>query len=127
VPTIERDVVATVENAIRARAARQEVLAANIANQDTPGYKRADLEFGDALVAATSLVRTDPRHIAAGGEAPAGTHRVIDTSAVRPDGNNVNPDREAVLLTRNATSFVQQTEVLSRLLALRRAAVTGGG
>jgi flagellar basal-body rod protein FlgB len=126
VPAIERDILATVENAMRQRAARQGVLAANVANQDTPGYKRADLEFVDALASATGLARTDARHITGSGDGPAGTKRVVDTSSTRPDGNNVNPDRELVLLSRNAGSFVQQSEVLSRLLALRRTAVTGG-
>lgn len=125
-PKIEGDILATVENAMRFRSARQGVLAMNVANADTPGYKRVDLEF-DAELARAGLERTSARHLAGSHEGPLGTQRVVDEQAApRPDGNNVNPDREVVMVARNAAAFVQQAEVLSRLLALRRTAVTGG-
>jgi flagellar basal-body rod protein FlgB len=126
VPAIERDILTTVENAMRFRAARQGVLAENVANADTPGYRRGDLEF-DARLAEATLART--RGTTTAGNAPpgpAGARYVLDESPARPDGNNVIADREVVLLTRNAGAFVQQAEVLSRLLALRRTAITGG-
>lgn len=124
-PAIERDILTTVENAMRFRAARQGVLAENVANADTPGYRRGDLEF-DARLAEATLART--RGTTAGNTppGPAGARYVLDESPARPDGNNVIADREVVLLTRNAGAFVQQAEVLSRLLALRRTAITGG-
>lgn len=124
-PAIESDILAVVENAMRYRSARQGVLAMNIANADTPGYKRTDLEF-DARLARAALERSDARTLSTSREAPFGVRRVVDDAAARPDGNNVNPDRETVLLSRNAGAFVQQSEVLSRLLALRRTAITGG-
>lgn len=125
-PAIERDILATVENAMRFRSARQGVLAMNVANADTPGYKRSDLAF-DARLARAALERANGRELGTSKEGPLGVRRFVDTEAVaRPDGNNVNPDRETVLISRNATSFVQQAEVLSRLLALRRTAITGG-
>jgi flagellar basal-body rod protein FlgB len=123
---IEGTVLDRVEQALRFRSARQAVLAANVANADTPGYRRSDLVFVGALERAHGLARTDPRHVAGSSVAPAGARRELDDSPARPDGNNVNPDREPVLLARNASAFVQQTEVMSRLLTLRRIAVTGG-
>lgn len=120
-PRVDSDVLATVENAMRYRVARQGVLAMNIANADTPGYRRGDLVF-DAELAAAQLARGRPEP---SGRA-LGTRFEIDDGPARPDGNNVIADREAVLLTRNAGAFVQQAEVLSRLLALRRTAITGG-
>jgi flagellar basal-body rod protein FlgB len=125
VPAIERDILATVENAMRFRAARQGVLAENVANADTPGYRRGDLEF-DARLAEATLARTRAATAGNASPGPAGARFVRDQSPVRPDGNNVIADREVVLLTRNAGAFVQQAEVLSRLLALRRTAITGG-
>lgn len=120
-PNIERDVLATVENAMRYRVARQGVLAMNIANAETPGYRRGDLVFDEKLAAAERA-----RSRGDAGPRVLGTRHEIDGSPARPDGNNVIPDREAVLLTRNAGAFVQQAEVLSRLLALQRTAITGG-
>lgn len=120
-PRVENDVLATIENAMRYRVARQGVLAMNIANAETPGYRRGDLVFDEKLAAAERA-----RGRGEGRERVIGTRYEIDDGPARPDGNNVIPDREAVLLARNAGAFVQQAEVLSRLLALRRTAITGG-
>ncbi len=124
-PAIERDILTTVENAMRFRAARQGVLAENVANADTPGYRRGDLEF-DARLAEATLAGTRGTRAGNAPPGPVGARYVLDESPARPDGNNVIADREVVLLTRNAGAFVQQAEVLSRLLALRRTAITGG-
>src|SRR5262245_15118316 len=61
--------------ALNLRARRQELLAANIANADTPGYKARDLDFSKALnealggapAAAGSLVRTAAAHMPPAG------------------------------------------------------------
>jgi flagellar basal-body rod protein FlgB len=125
VPAIEPDILSTIENAMRFRAARQGVLAENVANVDTPGYRRGDLEF-DAKLAEATLAKTRGVTTSTAGQGPIGARYVPDRSPARPDGNNVIEDREVVLLTRNAGAFMQQAEVLSRLLSLRRTAVTGG-
>jgi flagellar basal-body rod protein FlgB len=119
------DVLAAVESAIRFRALRQSVLASNVANADTPGYRRVDVAF-DAALERAGLVRTDAAHLGGGDPGQPGVRRVVERGPARPDGNDVNPDRELILVSRNAGVFVQQAEVLSRLLALRRTAVTGG-
>ena len=124
-PAIEPDILSTIENAMRFRAARQGVLAENVANVDTPGYRRGDLEF-DAKLAEATLAKTRGVMTSTAGQGPIGARYVPDRSPARPDGNNVIEDREVVLLTRNAGAFMQQAEVLSRLLSLRRTAVTGG-
>lgn len=68
---------------------RQKLVASNIANADTPGYHTQDInfqaEFENAL-GAPSVIE------------PEGL-------AVKPDGNNVNIDREARLLAENALRF----------------------
>jgi flagellar basal-body rod protein FlgB len=45
------------ENALRLRSQRQQVLASNIANADTPNYKARDLDFGKAMQSALSHAR----------------------------------------------------------------------
>lgn len=72
-------------------SARQKVVASNIANADTPGYKTKDLDFQSELSAVLS------------GGAP----HVSDVAglATKNDGNNVNLDREARLLSENALRF----------------------
>ena len=72
-------------------SARQKLVAANIANADTPGYKTKDIDFQEEF---QSLVKgQQPRTIEAAG---------LDS---KPDGNNVNIDRETRLLAENAIRF----------------------
>jgi len=110
------------EAAIRFRMARQGALAANVANADTPRYRRVDFE--PLLAEASSrLQRTHERHLPAGGD--AGYRVVRGSRSSRPDGNGVDLDREVIELTRNAGAFQEQATALARLFALRRIAVTG--
>ncbi|MBY0512222.1 MAG: flagellar basal body rod protein FlgB [Rhodospirillaceae bacterium] len=77
-------------------AKRARVLAQNVANADTPGYKARDLDkftFKDALqaVAPVSVARTNPQHLK--GTIPEQSRFVVreslKTSEESPDGNNV--------------------------------------
>ena len=111
------------ENAMRFRLMRQGALAANVANADTPGYRRVDLEFADALDrAATDLQRTDARHL---DEGPAGVRIVRGPRGSRLDGNGVDRDLETLELARNAGAFRTQADVLARVYGLARLAATG--
>jgi flagellar basal-body rod protein FlgB len=70
---------------------RQKLVASNIANADTPGYQTQDIDFRSAFESASE------------SESPA----VIEPEgfASKADGNNVNLDREARLLSENALRF----------------------
>jgi len=92
---------------------RHEILATNIANIETPGYRARDLEFDEALQAAFD-----------GQETSVDAGRVIDkpTSLGRADGNTVDLDMEMARLADNRGAFTTMAEILSRRLAgLRRA------
>ncbi len=103
---------------------RQTLIASNLANIDTPGYRTRDFDFEGALKAAlaeddgqqspTALARTDPMHLlgSRSAEYPATTDPVRPDSE-RNDGNDVSLDRENMLLARtqltyqNASNFMQ--------------------
>jgi flagellar basal-body rod protein FlgB len=70
---------------------RQKLVASNIANADTPGYRTQDIDFHAEF------------ENAAAGETPT----VIEPQGLvaKADGNNVNLDREARLLSENALRF----------------------
>lgn len=124
------DVIGQVERSLRFRTAREAVLAANVANADTPGYRPSDLHFDELLGAASErLARTDPRHLdpgGAGGRA-AGPYRVVEgEGGTRPDGNGVELEQQLIALSRNASQFNHQATALSRLVALTRDAINGG-
>jgi len=72
-------------------SARQKLVASNIANADTPGYKTRDIDFQTEFSNATAGF--SPHVVEARG------------LAVRNDGNNVSIDREARLLAENDLRF----------------------
>src|SRR6266852_1373942 len=72
-------------------AARQKLVASNIANADTPGYKTRDMDFQFEFM---SLVK---------GGAP--NVNQVSGLPTKNDGNNVSMDREARLLAENAIRF----------------------
>jgi len=115
--------VSAVESAMRFRVARQAVLAANVANADTPGYRSAELAIADAIARGAAPRRTHALHLGAG---EPGWRVVAQGGAPRPDGNDVDLDRELVAISRNAGAFREQAEVLSRLFALRQIALGRG-
>ena len=101
--------------ALRIRDQRQQVLASNIANADTPNYKARDLDFKAALQGAlqgspaaggTMLDTTSPGHLAGnpGLAAEAGLlYRTPAQGSV--DGNTVNMDAERAAFAENAVHY----------------------
>lgn len=87
--------------ALGAAGLRQETLAHNIANVNTPGFKRLYVSFEDELRAAA-----DP-----GAVAPQ-VHR-DDITSGRADGNNVDLDREMALLAENQIRYAALARQMS--------------
>ena len=97
---------------------RHEALASNLANIETPGYKRVDLprDFAKDFAA----------RVRAGGGVPTPV-LVEDTAAPsqRKDGNNVILDHELMAMNRNAAEYDALTEFVSGSLKQLRLAITG--
>jgi flagellar basal-body rod protein FlgB len=93
-------------------SARQKLVASNIANADTPGYRTKDINFRAEFENAM------------GGQAPA----VMEPQGltVKSDGNNVNLDREARLLSENALRFSIASNFARSELSSIRAAIQDG-
>jgi len=94
--------------ALKLRSYRQQLLASNIANGDTPHYKAVDIDFASALrnasqTGAQSFAATSPRHIAGPSGGTAGA-RVQFRGASQPsvDGNTVDLDVERAKFADNA-------------------------
>ena len=92
---------------------RQALIASNLANLDTPGYRTQDLDFEQALKSALGheqgqslpMARTHTSHLAgAAGSAPSIAHPGRPQSE-RNDGNDVNLDRESLLLSRTQATY----------------------
>ena len=88
----------TLEKAIEGAAARQQAIAANLANVDTPGYQRVDVDFHQTL---RDAMASDGSGLAGAAFSPQ-----RDASAqVRPDGSTVDPDVEAAAQARNGLEY----------------------
>lgn len=100
--------------ALNLRVARQELLASNIANADTPNYKARDVNFSDVLrnaMAGTAeelpVVQTSPAHLAGNsGESILGSP-VMYRKPLQPsaDGNTVDMDVERAQFADNALRY----------------------
>lgn len=92
-------------------SARQKLVASNIANADTPGYRTQDIDFQSEFLNATR-----------------GAPRVSDVPelAVKNDGNNVSLDREARLLAENALRFQVASQLMKTELKAVRSAIQEG-
>ena len=101
------------EKALGLRAFRQQVLAGNIANADTPNYKARDFDFSTALKQAVSgrdsrnlqMITTNSQHLSAG--ANAGPTRLLYSLPAQSsvDGNTVDMDIERNAFTENALHY----------------------
>jgi len=106
-------------------ALRQEAIATNVANAETPGYRRVDLnpDFAAQLRAQIANGGSTPTH-----RPPLPLPRIVeDASArsVRPDGNSVEIERELLALNRNAVEHNFLTEIVSSNLKQLKTAITG--
>ncbi len=121
--------IAVAQQALRGLARRQEAIAANIANVDTPGYRRKDVAFEAELRARLGagprLATTDPRHFTV---APAGDgllRAALDgaqgrTRTSRNDGNDVDIDYEMTRLAETSLRYQLLTQAAStRLITLK--------
>ena len=119
--------------ALGLRSERQQVLAANIANADTPGYKAADFDFGRALAgaigaggrAAAGLAATNPGHLAPRpiGAAQSIQYRTPTQSSV--DGNSVEMDAERAHFADNAIRYEASLRFLNGQIKSIMSAITG--
>ena len=108
------------ERAIEGAGKRHEALAANLANANTPGYQRVDVDFHTALSAA--VARGDEARGALQGLAfePA---RDASAGATRADGSTVDVDAESAKLAANALEQQAAVQVAHARLGILKAAM----
>jgi flagellar basal-body rod protein FlgB len=125
------------ESALSLRAQRQELIASNIANADTPNFKARDIDFASAMQGAlakanqgSALAATNKGHIqpAADGKAlPNGTpvlYRGVVQGAV--DGNTVDMDVERNQFADNALRYEAGITMINHQIRGLMAAIQNG-
>jgi len=98
---------------------RHRVIAQNVANVNTPGYRRQEVRFEDALA---QCLERGGQH-AAKGVQPT----IVDAGgdAVRADGNTVDMDEEMGQLNKNAIMYKMYAQLLANQVSSMRSAITG--
>ncbi len=92
-------------------SARQKLVASNIANADTPGYRTEDIDFQAEFANAV-------------GRAPEPVE--VAGLRVKNDGNNVSLDRESRLLSENALRFQVASNLLKSQIRVVKVAIDEG-
>lgn len=125
------------ETSLALRAQRQQVLASNIANADTPNYKARDIDFNAALKGALSrgsvtpppaLARTSPAHLPGINTkaTTSGAELLYRTNGQgNVDGNTVDMDAERNQFTDNAVRYEAEVNMISAQIKLLLTAVQG--
>lgn len=121
-----------------AASLRNEVIANNIANVDTPGFKRSEVIFEDKIRNAMNsntnistdsgkLKLTNSRHIQIQDDSLnlQPEVRTLDDLSYRNDGNNVDIDVETAKMTKNKVLYDALGQSMSEELKLLRLAITG--
>ncbi len=82
---------------------REQIISRNMANVDTPGFRTQDMDFGRELSRAMAAPGEGELHVA--------THTVRGLPE-RPDGNDVDLDRESLLLAESQLQYQMGTQLM---------------
>jgi len=96
---------------------REQTIAANMANVDTPGYHTKDVNFKQALM-----------QVSGDNDEAQFTPVVSEVNGLleRPDGNNVDLDRESLLLAKSQLQFQMGTQLVKSQFHQLLSAINGG-
>jgi len=110
------------ERALQGSSLRQRVLSNNLANANTPGFKRSDVDFHESLA----------RELQAGGSARDALERVSfapvtdSSSSMRADGNNVDVDEEMAMLQENSLDYQSLVTIARARIMMLKTAIGAG-
>jgi flagellar basal-body rod protein FlgB len=100
---------------------QSKLIASNVANVDTPGYKSKDLKFANVLqdeMGNLHMKTTHPLHME-GITGDVKNNEIIEgPTPGRPDGNNVNIDDELLKLNRNNIQYTVAVQLLAKYLGM---------
>lgn len=132
--------VSVLEKALSAASLRHKVISNNIANVNTPKFKRSEVSFENQLAAAmnsknssssTQLARTHERHLPLPVKADnfkkiEPSVDTITTNSFRVDDNNVDIDSEMAGLAKNNIYYNAVADQISKYFSGIKSAINGG-
>lgn len=119
------------ENALSAAALRHKVISNNIANVNTPGFKRSEVVFEDVLQeklsnTKLSMTRTASKHLAGRMEGVGPLVNTVTENSFRSDGNNVDIDSEMANMAKNNIYYDAIAQQLSRYYSGLKSVINEG-
>ena len=102
--------LSTLEGMLTYASARQKLIATNIANVETVGYRTRDLGVPDFRGALDGMLRSAP---------------AADAGPLKPNGNNVDLEIEMAKMVRNSALHSTAASLLAQQFALLREAIAG--
>jgi flagellar basal-body rod protein FlgB len=129
-----------VQRSLDSAALSHKVIADNIANVDTPGFKRSEVQFSEKLKQAFEARSQEPQHLAAlrtqAGHLDFEPAADVDSvqpeistdrsTSLRNDGNNVDIDREISLLAQNTVWYNTLAQISQQQFSALRSAIREG-
>jgi flagellar basal-body rod protein FlgB len=115
---------AALDRALGAAGLRQQVLANNLSNVNTPGFKRSDVDFEGALAKAMDGAKNSDDTSPFDDLTPAVA--TDDASTMRADGNNVDVDREMAGLAENNVKYNALVQIASKRMKMLEMIVSDG-
>ena len=120
-------VLNVLQKGLEASSMRQQVLSNNVANIDTPNFKRSDVDFQAVLGAALGdtggilpMKLTATQHISGTADGSSSGIVTDQSTSLRNDGNNVDVDREMSNVAENGLYYNSLTQAISSQLGLLR-------
>jgi flagellar basal-body rod protein FlgB len=132
---LDTPVLNLVSRALDYASTRQDVLANNIANANTPGFRRKDASFEDVLAMAQggsaariSQIKNNARHMFGSGDNATSDVEIVETNdgAMRVDGNNVDMDAEMSRLAQNQIYYQALGQIASGQFSSLKYVISGG-
>ena len=122
------------EKSLDTAVLRYQVIANNLANIDTPGFKKSSVIFEEMLQSAIegqpafSLRKTHPNHIGSHNSIEEVQPQVEKDSAtsLRLEGNNVDMEEEMTKMVMNSINYYFSAQQINKKLAMLRYVITDG-
>jgi len=123
-PVFQSDNYQLARKLLDASVVRQQAIASNIANVDTPGYRRLDVSSDFATQLRTSL---EAGKLSETDSLKPSIVEDPTARSIRPDGNSVEMESELLAMNRNSVDYDYLTEIVSRNIKQMKIAINGSG
>jgi len=116
--------LSTLEQFLKLTTAREQAISSNMANVDTPGYRTRDINFEAEMKKAAD--NDAPMLETAGFTRGQGSGTEVKGLMERPDGNNVNLDREGLLMSQTQLQYQMGVQLVKHQFHSLLSAINGG-